>query len=338
MGAPAVRYVQTPDGFDIAYSVSGAGRPVVLMPAPVSHLAIEWSSASYGPVLTALSSRYRLIRFDDRGSGMSTRGLPDDFTGDDYLVDLEAVLDASGARRAVLIGRIVTGNVAVKFAADHPERIEAIVLSGTIPDYGESFAHSHLELARTHWDYVLQTVARHYFPRDDPTLALELARQCVESRDFIRRAGALAAFSIEAAARKLRTPVLILASMGDASGDLHTRRLAGMLRGARLRIVDAGANLLPGVLPVDEGAPAAIAAIEAFLDSIAMPEPVVAELTERELEVLRLVAAGHHNRQIGHELFISPHTVARHLSNIYDRTGTANRAEAVAYASRHRLI
>lgn len=337
MNAPAVRYVQTPDGFDIAYSVSGDGRPVVLMPAPVSHLAIEWSSASYGPLLTALSSRYRLIRFDDRGSGMSTRGLPDDFSGDDYLVDLETVLDATGTRRAVLIGRIVTGNIAIRFADAHPERIEAVVLSGTIPDYGESFAHSHLELARTHWDHVLQTAAQHYFPRDDRTLALQLARQCVERRDFIRRVSAMAAFSIEAAARKLRTPVLILASMEDASGDSESRRLAGMIRGARLRIVDAG-GILPGLLPVGEGVPEAVGVIEAFLDSLAAPEPVAAELTDRELEVLRLVAAGHHNREIAGELFISPNTVARHLSNIYDRTGCANRAEAVAYASRHRLI
>jgi DNA-binding NarL/FixJ family response regulator len=338
MDAPAVWYVRTPDGFDIAYAVAGDGRPVVLLPAPLSHLAIEWSSATYGPLLLALSRRYRLIRLDDRGSGMSTRGLPDDFSGDDLLIDLESVLDAIGLQRVVLIGRIVTGNVAVKFASVHPDRVEAVVLIGSSPDYRASFAHSHLELARTHWEYVLQTLARHYFPRDDQTLAVQLARQCVERRDFIRRAEALTTFSTDEAARKLQVPAMIVASTGPASPDVSNRRLAAMIRGATLRIVGDGDEFLPGVLPEEEGEPRAVEALDTFLDSLTSPEPVTANLTRRELEVLRLVAAGHRNRQIAEELFISPNTVARHLSNIYDRTGSANRAEAVAYASRHRLI
>ena len=338
MDDPAVRYVRTLDGFEIAYAVSGDGRPVVLLPAPLSHLAIEWSSATYGPFLAALSRRYRLVRLDDRGSGMSTRGLPDAFTGDDLLIDLESVLDAAGLQRAVLIGRIVTGNVAVKFAAAHPDRVEAVVLIGSSPDYRASFAHSHIELARTHWQHVLQTFAQSYFPRDDQTLALQLVRQCVERRDFIRRAQAMTTFSMDEAAGKLEVPAMIMASTGSASLDTSNRRLAAMIRGARLRIVGDGAELLPGVLPEEEGEPRAVEALDAFLDSLNRPEPVTASLTRRELEVLRLVAAGHRNRQIAEELFISPNTVARHLSNIYDRTGSANRAEAVAYASRHRLI
>ena len=40
---------ETPDGFDIAYAVSGEGRPLVLMPQPVNHIGIEWGSATYGP-------------------------------------------------------------------------------------------------------------------------------------------------------------------------------------------------------------------------------------------------------------------------------------------------
>ena len=337
MDAPVVRYVRTPDGFDIAYAVSGAGRPVVLLPAPLSHLAIEWSSATYAPLLVALSRRYRLIRLDDRGSGMSTRGLPDDFTGDDFLIDLESVLDALGLQRVVLIGRIVTGNVAVKFASAHPDRVEAVVLIGSSPDYRASFAHSHLELARTHWEYVLQTIARHYFPCDDHTLAVQLARQCVERRDFIRRADALTTFSMDEAAGTLQVPAMVVASTGPAAPDMSNRRLAAMIRGARLQVVGRGAGFLPGVLP-EEGEPPVVEAVDTFLDSLTSPEPVTADLTRRELEVLRLVAAGHRNRQIAEELFISPNTVARHLSNIFDRTGSANRAEAVAYASRHRLI
>jgi DNA-binding NarL/FixJ family response regulator len=62
-----------------------------------------------------------------------------------------------------------------------------------------------------------------------------------------------------------------------------------------------------------------------------------AGLTGREVEVLRLIAAGHSNRAIAQALFISPNTVLRHVSNIFAKTGVANRAEAAAYATRQGL-
>jgi DNA-binding CsgD family transcriptional regulator len=62
-----------------------------------------------------------------------------------------------------------------------------------------------------------------------------------------------------------------------------------------------------------------------------------AGLTGREVEVLRLIAAGCSNRAIAETLFISPNTVLRHVSNIFTKTGVANRAEAAAYATRHGL-
>ena len=62
-----------------------------------------------------------------------------------------------------------------------------------------------------------------------------------------------------------------------------------------------------------------------------------AGLTGREVEVLRLIAAGRSNRAIAEALYISPNTVLRHVSNIFAKTGVANRAEAAAYATRQGL-
>jgi DNA-binding NarL/FixJ family response regulator len=61
-------------------------------------------------------------------------------------------------------------------------------------------------------------------------------------------------------------------------------------------------------------------------------------LTEREVEVLALVAAGQTNRQIAEALVISHKTVARHLSNIFVKCGLATRAAATAYAFEHDLL
>ena len=61
-------------------------------------------------------------------------------------------------------------------------------------------------------------------------------------------------------------------------------------------------------------------------------------LTERELEVLRLVAAGRSNRDIAAELFISPKTASVHVSNILGKLGVSSRGEAAATAYRQRLL
>jgi DNA-binding NarL/FixJ family response regulator len=61
-------------------------------------------------------------------------------------------------------------------------------------------------------------------------------------------------------------------------------------------------------------------------------------LTDREVEVLRLVARGKTNKQIGMELFISPKTVGRHVENIYVKIGVSTRAGAALYAMEHRLL
>jgi DNA-binding NarL/FixJ family response regulator len=61
-------------------------------------------------------------------------------------------------------------------------------------------------------------------------------------------------------------------------------------------------------------------------------------LSARELEVLRLVAAGRTNHAIAIELFVSERTVHRHLSNIFDKLGVHSRTAAAAYAIQHRIV
>jgi ATP/maltotriose-dependent transcriptional regulator MalT len=64
----------------------------------------------------------------------------------------------------------------------------------------------------------------------------------------------------------------------------------------------------------------------------------VERVTPRELEILRLIAAGLRNQEIAGQLFISTSTVKRHVANIYAKLGATHRAEAVAKASALRLL
>jgi len=61
-------------------------------------------------------------------------------------------------------------------------------------------------------------------------------------------------------------------------------------------------------------------------------------LSERELEVLRLVAAGKTNREIASALVVSQHTVARHVQNIFGKLGVSSRTAATAFAFEHELV
>jgi DNA-binding NarL/FixJ family response regulator len=76
----------------------------------------------------------------------------------------------------------------------------------------------------------------------------------------------------------------------------------------------------------------------ARIEALTRKSQAVGGLTARELEVLRLVAAGKTNRSIATDLFLSEKTVARHLSNIFTKLGLSSRAAATAYAYEHDLI
>ena len=73
------------------------------------------------------------------------------------------------------------------------------------------------------------------------------------------------------------------------------------------------------------------------LGSAASPAQLPGGLSPREAQILRLVASGLSNREIGAALFISEHTAANHIRAILRKTGSANRTEAASYAHRHGL-
>lgn len=114
---------------------------------------------------------------------------------------------------------------------------------------------------------------------------------------------------------------------------LHRRARAGDLVKARELLAQALAQ------STALGMQALTPRIQALIDTIAAPPPAYpCGLTEREVEVLRLIAMGRNNREIGQVLSISPNTVANHVRNILEKTYTANRTEAAAFAHREGLI
>jgi pimeloyl-ACP methyl ester carboxylesterase len=149
MDAPPVQYVTTSDGYNIAYAVSGRGRPLVLIPQLFSHIHLYWHEDTFvRPWLTRLAERFQLVQYDGRGQGMSTRGLPRSYTIEDAVHDLEAVIEAANLSKFAILAFDGTGHIAARYAAENPQLVEALVLVATRLDNSTIALTMNFELAR----------------------------------------------------------------------------------------------------------------------------------------------------------------------------------------------
>jgi pimeloyl-ACP methyl ester carboxylesterase len=128
MEAPPVQYVTTSDGVSIAYAVCGQGLPLVRLPPMFGHFTLQWNRGILDQQFRMLSEHFKLVLFDCRGQGASTRGLAESVSLDDYVRDLEVLVDHLELERFILLGISSMGKVAVQYAAKHPDRTVALLL------------------------------------------------------------------------------------------------------------------------------------------------------------------------------------------------------------------
>lgn len=136
------RYAISADGTKIAYAISGSGQAVMRAGHFLTHLEKDWSSPVWGPYLEALSSRFTLVRYDQRGTGLSEPELGSTDI-DAYVEDLLAVADAAGLERFPLIASSQGVPVAISLAAQYPERVRCLVLYGGFVQGRSSHTHAH---------------------------------------------------------------------------------------------------------------------------------------------------------------------------------------------------
>ena len=129
---PEVRYARAEDGVTIAYSVVGAGPVTIVVVSPlISQLELAWEEPALEHFWSRFAACAQVVLFDRRGAGLSDPPPAGERAGLAALaLDIEAVLDACGARQAALFGVTFGCPVAVGFAASHPDRVQALVLAG----------------------------------------------------------------------------------------------------------------------------------------------------------------------------------------------------------------
>lgn len=261
------------DGVRIAYEVVGTGEPtIVLLPStPIVH-ARQWKGQ-----VPYLSRHYRVVTFDGRGNGASDRPVDPAAYADERLVDdIEAVMDATGTRSAVLVGLCFDGVWrAILLAARKPERVLGLVafapgvplLSPPHPWYLEWSFKDELPT-----DEGWAKLNRHYYRRDYPGFARFFFEQLTtephstkQIEDAVEWAvdGSVEAMiadseveygfdlaSIEATCRSLRCPMVLVHGTEDRCQPLSRSQRLAELTGAPLVVVDGANHMIPGRHPV----------------------------------------------------------------------------------------
>ena len=114
----------TVNGIDFHYALDGdPEKPVLALVNPASHNLTCWE-----PVLDGLMARYRVLRFDIRGTGKSGWGAADDFTFSQYADDLAGIMEALEIPKAFVLGVAYGARTAARFALRHPDRLTALGL------------------------------------------------------------------------------------------------------------------------------------------------------------------------------------------------------------------
>jgi DNA-binding SARP family transcriptional activator/pimeloyl-ACP methyl ester carboxylesterase len=124
-----IRFCVTADGVRIAFASAGSGPPLVKTANWLNHLEFDWQSPVWRHLLHELIADFRVIRYDERGNGLSDWKV-DDFSIDALVCDLETVVDAAGLDRFPLLGISQGCAVAISYAVRHPERVTRMVLHG----------------------------------------------------------------------------------------------------------------------------------------------------------------------------------------------------------------
>jgi pimeloyl-ACP methyl ester carboxylesterase/DNA-binding CsgD family transcriptional regulator len=341
------RFCTAPDGVGLAYAIDGEGPPLVKAGNWMTHLEYERESPVWRHWVRDLSRGHTLIRHDERGCGLSDRDFDGTPTLDTFVDDLVAVVEAAGLERFDLIGLSGGGPTAIEYAVRNPERVSRLVLYGSYArgrhrrGAGEAEkSRLMIELTRAGWGGTIpafrQVFTSTYIPNADEEQKRwydELQQASSSAEMAARLWSARTDVDVSESARRVTQPALVLHARDDRAVPYDEGRLlASLLPDARFVTLEGENHIL------QEAEPAwalFLAEVRAFLGDDEPETTDISELSERECEVLQLVAAGLSNEQIADRLFLSSRTVERHLSNVYAKLRLSGKSARAAAAARY---
>lgn len=341
-----IRYVKASDDARLAWAESGQGATLVKAANWLTHLEYEWESPVWRHWLQFLSACSRLVRYDERGCGM-TEWRASDLTLDRWAEDLGSVIDAAQpAGPVTLLGISQGAATCVSYAIRHPERVERMILyggyargadrRGTTTDRSAFLAM--VDLARVAWAKDNPAFRQVFTSRFIPSGSAEQLQWfndlCLKTTSGEVVGSLLSARSVvdvEASLGNVRVPTIVIHARDDEVIPVaEGRLLAGGIPGAEFVELDSRNHILLEHEPAWQRFQEAVLA---FLFPERAPMGTVFDaLSAREREVLALIDQGLSNLDIAERLRISEKTVRNHASNLFDKLGVWSRAQAIVFA------
>jgi pimeloyl-ACP methyl ester carboxylesterase len=254
-----VRFSVTEDGVRLAWASIGDGPPLVKASNWLTHLDFEWGSPIWQHWWTELSKHHRLIRYDERGNGMSQRDVPD-VSFDTWVRDLETVVDAAGLDRFSLLGISRGGSIAIAYAVKHPERVSKLVLYGAFPvgiyHYGNpeelEARRALISLTRLGWGHHNPAFCRMFTNRFMPNATPvhenwfdDLQRMSTSAENAARLMEVDSNIDVRRFLRQVQVPTLVVHCDRDlVVSSEHGRQLAAEIPDARYASLPSANHLL----------------------------------------------------------------------------------------------
>jgi pimeloyl-ACP methyl ester carboxylesterase/DNA-binding winged helix-turn-helix (wHTH) protein len=254
-----VRFSITEDGVRLAWASTGEGPPLVKASNWLTHLDFEWGSPIWQHWWTELSTHHRLIRYDERGNGMSQRDVPH-VSFDTWVRDLETVVDAAGLDRFSLLGISRGGAIAIAYTVKHPERVNKLVLYGAFPmglyHYGSleelEARRALISLTRLGWGLhdaaFCRMFTNRFMPNSTPVHENwfdDLQRVSTSAENAARLMDVDSAIDVRGLLRQVQVPTLVLHCDRDkVVSPEHGRQLAAEIPNARYASIPSANHLL----------------------------------------------------------------------------------------------
>jgi pimeloyl-ACP methyl ester carboxylesterase/DNA-binding CsgD family transcriptional regulator len=344
MARQQIRFCTAPDGVRIAYAISGEGPPLLKAANWLNHLEYDWESPVWRRWLEEVSRHHTLIRYDERGCGLSDWEV-EDLSFEAWVSDLETVAQAAGLSRFPLLGCSQGAPIAIAYAVRHPERVSRLVLHGayargvlkrnpTPEKRAEIEAMS--KLAEVGWGQenpaFRQIFTTLFIPDGTPEQHRwfnELERVSTSPAMAARFFRVLNQIDVADLALRVACPTLVSHSRQDARVPFEEGRLvASLIPGARFAPLESRNHI---VLEHEPEWKRWLEEMRSFLaDGPASGR--FAALTGRERELVELIAQGLDNAQCAARLGMSDKTVRNHVTHLYSKLEIENRARLIVLA------
>ena len=254
-----IRFCTASDGVRIAYAEVGQGPPLVKTANWLNHLEYDWESPIWSPLLHALASNHRLIRYDERGNGLSDWDVQD-ISFEAFVRDLESVIDATKLQRFPLLGISQGCAVSIAYAVRHPERVSHLILyggyargrrkRGSVQDIEQSDAL--LTLMRHGWGQENPAFRQIFTTRFVPGGTVEqtqwfndLQRITTSPENAVRIIQVTSNLDVSDLLPHVRVPTLVLHCRNDAAQPFEEgRKLATGIPGARFVALEGHNHLV----------------------------------------------------------------------------------------------